>query len=535
MNPTGFASLKHPLRAMAVLSALIGVGFPVFLMTTTREKLVGYVSDDAYYYFNVAMHIGAGDGPTADGVTTTTGFHPLYAFTLAGIHRATHPSLDGFVNLAIALNALCSIVAGVFLFLAARRWWGPTAGLIAGLLWLTNPHAAKIMGAGLEGCVYAMTLSFLLWRLIALIKPEPNRADARGFLAGSAILGACGGLVMLSRTDAALIMPFVAVIMLAAAPQMKFPARIAGVAIFSAIALGFFGIWLWYAWSHTGQIVQGSAAAKMEWRKVMMTGLTGWQVFLASASEFGWYVGKVFVKVPALKWVLSGIPLLYVLVRAREQRGPRWLLHALWVIPIALGLAYCTLSDRPRTWYYVPALVMLTIFSAGAATCLWQAASRNSLQSLVVKTAPLLAWLIVVESATVFAVDVIRGRSSDQEFAIMALDWLNENVEPGTRLGCWHSGIVQYYTPKLTVINTDGLANNEILSVLRGGKSMNAYWDEKGIEYVLGKPNTKMENFAIEWGDKKLIEYGPPGFGNKIRRIVHKSQLTTRTDDSSAS
>ncbi|MCZ6683152.1 MAG: hypothetical protein O7B26_08210 [Planctomycetota bacterium] len=535
MNPSGLASLKHPLRAMAVLGVVIGVGFPAFLMLTSREKLVGYVSDDAYYYFNVAMHIGAGDGPTADGVTTTTGFHPLYAFMLAGMHWATDPSLDGFVDQAVALNALCSLAAGAFLYLAGRQWWGRTAGLIAALLWLANPHGAKIMGAGLEGCVYAMMLSLFLWRLIVLIKPEPSGADARGFLTHSAILGVCGGLVMLSRTDASLIMPLVALIMLAAVPTVKFPVRVAGVSIFSVIALGLFGMWLWYAWSHTGHIVQGSAAAKMEWRKVMMSGLTGWQVFAKSSGEFGWYVGKAFVKIPALKWVLSGIPLLIVLVRSRDARAERWLLHALWIIPIGLGLAYATLTDRPRTWYYVPGLVTLTIFSAGAATSLWQATKRNALQSLVVKTAPLLAWVIVAESAGIFAHDVKKGRSSDQEFAIRALDWLKENVEPGTTLGCWHSGIVQYYTPDLTIINMDGLANNEILPVLRGEKTMNAYWDEKGIEYVLGKPNTKMENFAIEWNDKKLIEYGPPGFGKKIRRIVHKSRLIEDPSTSDAS
>ncbi|MFQ5422567.1 MAG: hypothetical protein ACE5F9_01150 [Phycisphaerae bacterium] len=512
------ARLKHPLWALAGLAVLMSVAFPVYLALCSRERVVIHVSDDAYYYFNVAMHIAAGDGPTADGVTKTTGFHPLYCFLLAGLHRLTDPSLDGFIDEAVALNAACNLLAGLFLFLAARRWWGTAAGLVAAVLWLANPHVTKIMGAGLEGSVYAMTLSLLLWRLIVLV-----RADIGGsgrHVAQCVVLGACGGLVMLSRTDAALLMPWVALVMLIAAPKVRLPVRLVGVGAFSLLALALFGLWLWYAWAETGSIVQGSAAAKMAWREVARSQVSAWQWAAHSAGTFGVYVGKAFIKTPALKWVLSGIPLLLLAGGPRRVRAERWLLHLLWLIPLVLGLAYALFAERPRTWYYVPCLVTLTILSGGAANALRRVTHPGALQALVRRAAPLLVWLVVVESTAVFVQGAVFGRSSEQAFAVRALGWLEKHVPAGSTLGCWHSGIIQYYTPELTIINLDGLANNEILPVLRGEKTMNAYWDERGIEFVVGKPNSKMEHYALEWDGKKLIDYGPFPMAHKIRRIV---------------
>lgn len=539
LSPT----LKHPLRAMLALAIVMGIGYPAYLALCSREspstlpflnreRLVAHVSDDAYYYFNVAQHLAAGDGPTADGVTRTTGFHPLYAFVLAGLHRIGDPSLDGFVARAVAFNGLCSLLTAGFLFLGARRLWSTAAGGLAALLWLTNPHVVKILGAGLEGSLYGMTLSLLLWRLAVLVKPVGAEQTGGRFIAQCLIVGACGGLVVLSRTDAALVMVLVAAVVLFPSCRVGRPTRIAGVVLLTLVALAVFAPWPWYAWSETGSVVQGSAQAKMAWRGLELSQMSAMKAIGKSVETFGRYVGKTFIKTPALKWVLSGIPILYLLARAGlPDRRARWMLHLLWIVPVWLGLSYAALADRPRTWYYVPGLVTLTALSAGAAVALWRAAERNRLQSLVMRTAPLLLWLVFAESTVLFAVDVVRGRSKDQAKAVRALELVGDyDFGPDTRIGCWHSGIVQYYTPNLTIINLDGLANNEILPVLRGEKTMNEYWDERGIEYVLGKPKSIMENYEIEWAHKKLIDYGPPPFGHLFRRIVPMSRLIARRD-----
>ncbi|MEK6799274.1 MAG: hypothetical protein AABZ12_09940, partial [Planctomycetota bacterium] len=70
--------LMLPAAALVLLAVLINVGFPAYLACCSRERVVRYVADDAYYYFSVAQRLAHGEWATADGVTKTTGFHPLY-------------------------------------------------------------------------------------------------------------------------------------------------------------------------------------------------------------------------------------------------------------------------------------------------------------------------------------------------------------------------------------------------------------------------------------------------------------------------
>ena len=115
---------------------------------------------------------------------------------------------------------------------------------------------------------------------------------------------------------------------------------------------------------------------------------------------------------------------------------------------------------------------------------------------------------------------MVSPRSKRQAEAIYACEWLNQELPARTRIAGWHSGIMQYYTPNLTVINIDGLANNDILSVLRGEKTMNQYWDEMEVEYVLGRPESAMAAGEEEWDGKRLEYAGPEGRGRKLLQKI---------------
>ncbi len=508
--------LRAAIWALVVLAGVMAVAFPVYMLFCGRERLVAYVSDDAYYYFNVAGHLAKGEGPTADGVTVTTGFHPLYAFLLAGTHTLTNPSLDGFIRQSIVLNAVCFIAAAVFLYLAAKRLWSGVAGAAAALLWLSNPHANLISTTGLEGSVYSLTLALLFWRLAVFVVELEQSEDHGRFWRQVLVLGVVGGMVVLSRTDAITLLPLVAIVMLVAARRIRWTQRALGVGATCVIGVGFLSLWWYYAWRYTGQIVQGSAAIKMLWHETKAGGDTFAAGAAFAAAVWTKYLYKSFFKVPALLWVLSTFPALFVW-RTGRGLGRAVYLHTLWIFPAGIGLAYALFIDRPRTWYYVPALIGLTLISAGGVHYLLTVIPANRLWALARKFAPLLAWVVVIESGAIFARDAIYGRSGEQVNAIAAAEMLVQDVPPGTRLGCWHSGIVQYYTPGLTVINLDGLANNEILPVLRGEKTMNDYWDERNITVLLGAPRAKMGTYAEEWDGKRLVTVRAG-----VQRVVEK-------------
>jgi hypothetical protein len=559
------ADLRAPLWALVVLAVLMNVVFPAWRVVASREGYILHFSDDAYYYFSVVPHIAAGQGPTADGVTRTTGWHPLYGFVLTGLYRLFEPSLDGLPRLAIALNAVLYLLSAYVLYLAGKCWWGKTAGLIAALLWLTCAHAVYIAAAGLETSTYALCLALLIWRLADLVTRPRTSA---GWMGACALIGLCAGLTVLSRTDSILFMPVVALILLVAglrgpgapvaaalgtnrslgtgkrepgpgpaesAPDIdKVPAsalagntkiswsvRLSGVALFGLLTMAAYGAWILYVWHYTGEPNQGSAAVKMEWRKFLMRDRSQWAVLGFTLGVWGEFVLGSLLKVSALKWVLSGLPLLWATARSRAERG---LIHLLWLVPVILGLAYGLLLDWTRAWYCVPALLTLTLLSAGAAAALRGVPPAPGgrgwrwLQGLAASTLGLIAWAVVAESAVTFALKTHKEFDDDSEKlkALRVAAWLEKNAEPGLRIGCWHSGIISYYTPSLCVINLDGLNNNDILAILRGDRILNPYWERIGLAAVIppsdvdpktGEVCKKMGRMQREWDGKRLVQW----------------------------
>ncbi len=509
--PLTATQVKHPVRILIGAAVVFCLLMPILLAFSSPAYIVKHVSDDAYYYFNVARNIALGNGLSADGVTTTTGFHPLYCFLLAGLHWLTSPSTDGFVQQAILLNGLCFAATGFVLWWAAKMWWGPVAGITAGLLWWTNPHGVLIEAAGLEGMVYALMLATSFAVLMWILHDQPTRFG----IGSMAVLGVALGLTLLSRTDSIVLLPLVGLVVLTSQRGGSWTVRIAGVAVMGGVAIGMLSIWWWIAARETGGSLQGSAVIKQMWRNGMRADAGLWGDLWFTVQTWAKYVAKCFVKVPALKWTLSGVPALYVAVRVGRGRAGWSLLHVLWILPVGLGVAYAYFIDKPRTWYYVPALVGLTILAAGAFSAIWTGLATNRLADLARRTMPLLILLVVLESGAIFARNLTRPRSREQSAAVAAARGLERELPKGTRLGCWHSGIVQYYTPSLTIINLDGLANNEIAAVLRDDKTMNEYWDEREIAYILGQPRQKMGGYADTWGNKKLEFYA-----NGVQKIV---------------
>src|SRR5690554_1734008 len=70
----GVASMR---RALTV--AGLGVGVVWFLVVVLwSDAVFSMTFDDAWYYWNIADHLAAGDGSTFDGVNLTNGYHPLW-------------------------------------------------------------------------------------------------------------------------------------------------------------------------------------------------------------------------------------------------------------------------------------------------------------------------------------------------------------------------------------------------------------------------------------------------------------------------
>ena len=114
----------------------------------------------------------------------------------------------------------------------------------------------------------------------------------------------------------------------------------------------------------------------------------------------------------------------------------------------------------------------------------------------------------------------MHGRNRDQRDMLGAARWVAAHLPPGSRVGAWNAGIYSWYSEH-TVVNLDGLINDEIAGWIRGGEPMIGYLDRRGIEVVVDYdellqqlPPERLEvlaRFPSRWGGKPIsvVRIGP--------------------------
>jgi hypothetical protein len=258
---------------LAVAGAtIVAAAVLAFLLTASPERLVDYLSDDAFYYFRVASHLAAGDGPTLDGITRTTGFHPLYALVLAALYSVVLEPHARLVT-ALAVTVAAFAAAAVLLALAALRLWGPRAAWLCALAWLTNPHALLLTFTGMEGTLCAAAFAGLLWALA-----RPTIATVGGALA----------LCILTRTDGLLHFPLTVAELAVEGKRVQEGAA----ALLSVVP---YALWVLYTRAEGASALLGSADVKRLWRVGLTEGLDALETAWFSLRFLLVWMGKSLV------------------------------------------------------------------------------------------------------------------------------------------------------------------------------------------------------------------------------------------------
>ncbi len=454
-------------------TAAVSLAFLLPLVFGPPERVVRFLSDDAYYYLSVAKHVSEGRGPTSDTITRTTGFHPLWMFLL---------SLRPGVSWALGLGTFLFLATTVPLGFTARTLWGPPTGWVAALLWLANPHAVLLVATGMEGSLYGAILASVAWAL--------TRVAREGSWCSVLLAGAAAGLAVVARTDGLLVVPLAA-LWVAWVGEGGAMRRAGRSIAFVAVALVPFALWL--AWAHgwTGRWIQGSADTKTLWREALNA--EEGAVVLTLALLGAWAV-KAFAKVPALKW---GIPFLAA-AASTSIRGGRVLVHGFWVVPLLSGTAYALFLPKLWGWYFAPALVGLTLLAAPALVRWFELCGRRVQGSLLLAIV-----LIGAESFGYLSVKSVRGRNAYQEDMLATAFWMRDHLLPGTVAAAWNSGIYGWYSG-LPVVNLDGLINNEIADRIRSGESEEAYLERRRIEVLVDYDETVERQIDPGWRERHL-------------------------------
>jgi hypothetical protein len=121
----------------------------VFALVAPLPALLYRITDDAYYYFNVARNVVLGHGLTFDRMNATNGFHPLWMLVLIPVFAVMPNDPERALRLVFVCVALVAVASGWAAYRAASRLAGRTAALVV-LPALISPLLSNPVLSGLE-------------------------------------------------------------------------------------------------------------------------------------------------------------------------------------------------------------------------------------------------------------------------------------------------------------------------------------------------------------------------------------------------
>lgn len=189
-NPPGFA-LRTVLVFLATCLALWLAGWTTQGFASAWPRF----EDDAYYYLAIARNVASGLGFSADGISPTNGFQPLWMWLLVPVAWLTSGDTARLLTATQLLVVLTFCVSGGLLCALLRARLGLLPALFGSAV-LLFPRYSNVLLSGMESGVLVLVAVSLIAELLrsrTLERAEPARGDARA--------GLLFGLLLLARLD----------------------------------------------------------------------------------------------------------------------------------------------------------------------------------------------------------------------------------------------------------------------------------------------------------------------------------------------
>lgn len=445
---------KEPNKRKVLYLLVLGLLIRLALAWLPQKYFYYLISDDAYYYFSIAKNLISRGMLSADGITLTNGFHPLWLFVISPIYFFFQSSPWLSLHLVLTLSAFFDTAAASLIYKTLERLDKPTVGLWAAAFYLINPFGLEHTMNGLETAQNNFFLALLVFLSI--------KANSEWLKTGWAYLGTACGLALLSRTDNIFIAFIILAYLFLRDKNFKIIAKTSIVA--AVIVLP----WLVYNLSTFGTIIQTSGTVYP---------FLYHQQYL---NEFKTYFS--FSLIPYL------LKLGFYSFTYNAFHYGNWILTL-----ILLGILFWQLRKDPKK--YRP--LLWTLFGAGLFIAFhtfvrWSVRPWYP-QAVFVLTLPVIAlsleklnrYLIALGMGTAF---LLSGwwvwkepfRIADRSPVMLEII---KRTPASDRVGAFNSGYLQYFTDQ-KVINLDGLVNNEVLSYYRQKRGLD-YFRQKNIRWLV--------------------------------------------------
>ena len=141
-------------RHYAILAALVLAAAAVRIAIALCDEstlITKTLSDDAFYYFQIARNAASGNGVSFDGVEPANGFHPLWLLLLLPVYFLFGDGLTAPLHASLVIEALLDVGAGLFIFSLVRSLTrNYLAGILGAAAYLLNPSVIFHSVNGLE-------------------------------------------------------------------------------------------------------------------------------------------------------------------------------------------------------------------------------------------------------------------------------------------------------------------------------------------------------------------------------------------------
>ena len=477
--------------------------FGVMLIISPITGLLPLLSDDAFYYQVIARNIAQGVGITFDGLSRTNGFHPLYLAVLVPIHLVLQDNLNLILRVTLFIDLLFFVAASFLILKFVEKLNGSRAGLVAGLAFLFNPWALTIIINGVESAIYIffLILTFLVYTKFRETLTWPTIFHNRTIYL---FVFLCA-LTILARTEAIIFVPCVAIDLFThlniRAGREGIQSQIKHYASAFIVVVGGLLLLLlpWTLWNlrnfDTLMQSSGSTLFYHTHQNIPINDLRYWlqgavsaKTILIRATLFSFQLISLFIPLLILMVLL---PKKY---RQERIRGKAHKLSPLFVISIYnIGILffYAFILRRNQVWYFSSLVVFSAILFAVLGNWFIQ---RNEFHNKPKnKSSFIFLWIFLLFTfgCGVFYWQIFGYSRSDSMldgYKIAA--WFKKTTPGSVRIATWSSGVIGFYSER-TVINLDGMVNNEILPYLKARNgflydmdTMMDYIQSKNIDYI---------------------------------------------------
>jgi 4-amino-4-deoxy-L-arabinose transferase-like glycosyltransferase len=432
----------------------------VLILLLSIETLTLFVSDDAYYYLNVARNIVRGAGSTFDGMDPTNGYHPLWMLCLLPVYWLFGSSTDIALRATLVLQALM-VAATLWLAWDAFRRFSANilCALVAVALVCTLFSPMQMMFNGLETDLVILMLVLLV------------HADAKYSYLGTdhsagqqAALGLLLGLLVLARLDEAFLVIGIALWSILRPQPLSWVRRIMSlcraywltVLVFAAVIVPYFA-WNWVQFGHLAPI-SGTLKATFPHPNFRPDVLVSFAPYVIATLLAG------LALVPMHRHPDGAVP------------APNLdLLTGLWVgCLIQVGWAVLFTSWGTFQWHFAAHIPVSCFILA----CYVRRLAVRPSVGVTAGVALALALGVVA-----FNVFVYNDKGDYHAGAYTAATWARTQTPPDTVFALRDAGVFGYFSERRT-INLDGLINSyEYQYYVREGRVMD-FLRERHVAYL---------------------------------------------------